>query len=219
MAHSNDEHESAGKRLLEQAYRLETSEDNVAYYNQLAESYDEDFANGLGYALPQIVVDVYQALSVDGDSPVADIGCGTGLIGLALNGTALEIDGLDISKAMLEIARNTGAYRDVFEVDLNLDQSKFNDAYSAVLSSGTFTHGHLGPDAFLRLLDMGRSSALYVVAINEKHFEDMGFATAVEELIDSQRVNSVSTEQVRIYKQTDHAHGADTALILSFRKR
>jgi len=213
-----DEQDSAGKKLLEQAYQLETPTDNVSYYNKLAESYDKDFADGLGYALPQIVAGRYQALCTDDDIPVADIGCGTGLIGIALNDKAIEIDGMDISPAMLKLASKTDFYRSVYEVDLSVRQSRFDANYAAVLSSGTFTHGHLGPDAFIRLLEMGCTNALFVIAINEKHFEDLGFDHALGELVNSNRIHAVERKQVSIYHQSDHAHGGDMALILSFRK-
>jgi predicted TPR repeat methyltransferase len=39
-----------------------------------------------------------------------DLGCGTGLMGLAMAGRAARIDGVDLSPAMVERARATGAY-------------------------------------------------------------------------------------------------------------
>jgi predicted TPR repeat methyltransferase len=49
---------------------------------------------------------------------VLDLGCGTGLCGKLLQGNADAVDGLDVSGAMLEQARRTGAYRELIHDEL-----------------------------------------------------------------------------------------------------
>ncbi|MCM2328672.1 MAG: tetratricopeptide repeat protein [Lysobacter sp.] len=49
---------------------------------------------------------------------VLDLGCGTGLCGKLLQGKADAVDGLDVSGAMLEQARKTGAYRELIHDEL-----------------------------------------------------------------------------------------------------
>ena len=49
---------------------------------------------------------------------VLDLGCGTGLCGKLLQGKADAVDGLDVSGAMLEQARRTGAYRELIHDEL-----------------------------------------------------------------------------------------------------
>lgn len=209
---------AAGKHLLENAYRLETPTDNVQYYNELADAYDHEFAKGLGYALPQAVADAFELRAGSDDTPAVDIGCGTGLLGEALALTKPVLDGMDISSAMLNQCREKKLYRELFEVDLTRNNSRFDNSYGAVLSSGTFTHGHLGPDAFVSLLDMARSNALFVIAVNREHHESMGFDNAIQALIHDQSIVAFQTHSVSIYQQTGHAHSTDKGLILSFRK-
>jgi len=217
---SNDKphSETDGKRLLENAYQLETPDDNINYYSQTANSYDEDFARGLGYVLPQLVAKKFSELATAADSPVVDIGCGTGLIAEQLRALNIVIDGMDISNAMLEQSMQTKAYRELYEVDLTQVNNQYNERYKAVLSSGTFTHGHLGPDALVRLLNMAVSGALFIVAINQRHYEEKGFADAVQSLEKQQQIMDKAIEQVAIYERDDHEHSDDMALILSFRK-
>ena len=70
----------AGTDLLDGAYALQTPEDNRAYYQRFAATYDQDFAAGLGYIYPGAVVDAFLDLTNLPEGPVCDIGCGTGLV-------------------------------------------------------------------------------------------------------------------------------------------
>ncbi len=49
---------------------------------------------------------------------VLDLGCGTGLCGPLIAPQADTIDGVDVSRAMLEQARKLGIYRDLYHADL-----------------------------------------------------------------------------------------------------
>lgn len=207
-----------GKRLLEQAYLLETPVDNKKYYDKLADTYDQDFAREFGYVLPDLVADTYQSLVKPVDTPIVDIGCGTGLLGKALDSTDLVIDGIDISDAMLAHSRATGVYRDLLNIDLTASIANYRNKYGAVLSSGTFTHGHLGSEALVNLLDMAKPDGLFVIAINQAHYESKGFATVVQMMVDNQLIVELASNQVGIYSNADHTHSTDKGLILSFRK-
>lgn len=210
--------DSAGKQLLENAYELETPDDNRTYYDELARSYDEDFANGLQYRLPTHVYDVFSALANPEDSPILDVGCGTGLLGGLLSASECVVDGADISPAMLRVCKEKGVYRQLFEVDLTESLANISNGYGAVLSSGTFTHGHLGTEPFVALLDVANPNALFVITINKVHFEQMGFSATVDGLIESNRIKSLKVSTVNIYANSDHAHSADEGLVVSFRK-
>jgi len=213
---NNDQHSSPGKKLLEQAYLLETPVDNINYYGKLADTYDKDFAQGLGYVLPKAVAELFRSRVKPVDTPIVDIGCGTGLLGKALASHDLVVDGIDISDAMLVHSQKTGVYRRLLTVDLTGDIAKFNNSYGAVLSSGTFTHGHLGPDVLVRLLDMAKPDGLFVIAINQTHYESKGFDAAIQTLIDSRRIAELESEQVGIYSHTGHT-GCTKAFASGFR--
>ncbi len=207
-----------GQSLLENAYLLETPNDNIAYYGRLADSYDTEFASSLGYALPKIIADRFATLHTERDNPVIDIGCGTGLIGEQLTIPGLVLDGLDISQAMLDIAKQKQCYRNLFTADLT-KPLKFDMAqYAVVLSSGTFTHGHLGPDALLRVLDKASDNTLFVLSINKEHHRQLGFDLAINELMKEKRIRDLETDESHIYTEIDHDHGNDQGVIVSFRK-
>lgn len=211
--------DNIGKRLLENAYKLDTPNDNENYYNKLADYYDREFAVDLGYSLPRMVAARYLELATAADAPIADIGCGTGLIGAELAEHKLILDGMDISSEMLTIAREKSTYRSLIKIDLVTDSlDELNDQYGAVLSSGTFTHGHLGPDALVSLLNIAKKNALFVITINAKHYSEKGFEATINQLLENKLVRDLEKLEVEIYQNSEHEHAADLGLLVSFRK-
>jgi len=73
---------------------------------------------------------------------VLDLGCGTGLCGKLLQGRADTIDGLDVSHAMLEQARRTGAYRELFHDELESFLASASRQDDLVVAADVF--GYLG---------------------------------------------------------------------------
>jgi predicted TPR repeat methyltransferase len=61
---------------------------------------------------------------LDLDAQGIDFGCGSGALGLALRDAGLSrpLDGIDLSPAMLALARQTGCYRDLHRANLLLPQ-------------------------------------------------------------------------------------------------
>ena len=58
---------------------------------------------------------------------------------------------------MLSVASEKQLYRSLFQVDLTKTLEKIENNYGAVLSAGTFTSGHLGPEPLRDLLGIARS--------------------------------------------------------------
>lgn len=206
-----------GKELLENAYRLATPADNRSYYRDFSDHYDDTFAQGLGYALPRATARRYLALHDATDTPIADIGCGTGLLAEALPDCG-PIDGFDISAEMLAKAREKAIYRALYEVDLTADLSDLPQGYGAVLSSGTFTHGHLGPDTLERLIPLARPGGLFVISINRTHYDSHGFAACLTDLEAAGTITGLNLTETEIYTTPGHDHSQDTALLCSFRR-
>lgn len=208
-----------GQVLLEGAYSLETPADSVRFYRSFAPHYDADFAEGLGYQMPALVAARYRELAKVDDAPVADIGCGTGLVASHLSAGGMVIDGFDISPEMLARARAKNLYRNLYQIDLTASLEAIPGGYGAVVSSGTFTHGHLGPEPLAALLGIARAGALFVIAINRAHFEARGFAAVLDELHAQQRITTPAALGVRIYARDDHLHAGDEGLIVTWRRQ
>ncbi|QFT58069.1 biotin biosynthesis protein BioC [Sulfitobacter sp. THAF37] len=203
---------------LDKAYALQTPDDNRKLYADWAASYDSGFAADMDYQLPRLVAlvlaEIYQ-----GAGPVLDLGAGTGLVAdhMLMRGT-FDIDALDISPQMLETAAAKGHYRQTIAADLTKPLDIADATYDAVVSAGTFTHGHVGPDALDEVIRIARPGALFVLTINAEHFEARGFAAKFRAL--APMVAELEHREVNIYGSKAAApHRDDRAQIAIFRKR
>lgn len=92
------------------------------YVRQLFDGYASDFQQHLlGPLRYQGHSRLVQQLRALGSGPwrhAVDLGCGTGLCGALLRPLAGRITGIDLSAAMLEQARGTGAYQALLQTDL-----------------------------------------------------------------------------------------------------
>ena len=131
--------------FLQQAYGLKDLEAAMSFYDQWAEQYDDQMEQKLGYIAPRFMAERLAAFVADKSTPVLDVGCGTGLTSQYLSGLGFEhFDGIDITPRMLERARERGIYRTLTEADVTQPLDLASGSYDAIISSGTFTLGHVG---------------------------------------------------------------------------
>ena len=158
------------------AYSLKTPGDSKKLYKKWAETYDEDFALNSNYLSPKKISIFFNKHAKNTDAPILDVGAGTGLVGEFLYRTGnKKIIGIDISSEMLEQAKLKGSYSSLMEADVTKKIPLKNNSIGAVVSAGTFTHGHIGPDAFDELLRITKPGGLFVLSINSKVFIKGGF--------------------------------------------
>ncbi|RYC32284.1 methyltransferase domain-containing protein [Lichenibacterium minor] len=82
-----------------------------ALFDDYAPRFDRHLVDALDYRGPAVLADALERAAPGRRFAAAlDLGCGTGLMGLALRGRADRVDGVDLSPAMAERARATGAY-------------------------------------------------------------------------------------------------------------
>ena len=209
---------------LEDAYALETPDDNRALYRNWASTYDADFAQRNKYVYPKSIATICASLvDVNSRQKILDIGCGTGIVGTCLSELlpASIIDGVDISPEMLHVASTKlrvdtkPVYDQLFEADLTEPISFAEAKYDVAISAGTFTHGHLGPDALINVLSAVRTGGRMVVGINKAHFEANGFEADLRAATDSHLISPPKLTEVQIYDEGSPHYG-DLALIASF---
>ena len=96
----------------DEAYTLQTPDDHRRYYDQWAQTYEDDFIEAEGYAYSARIALIARRLRPGFKARIADIGCGTGVVGreLRMQGFQGPIDGLDISEGMLKKAGEAGIY-------------------------------------------------------------------------------------------------------------
>jgi len=204
---------------LHAAFALRTPGDCQRLYRDWAASYDAGFAAGMDYRLPAHVAAAF--LAGGGTGPVLDVGAGTGLLGAALRrlGWTGQIDGVDLSPQMLDQARAKQVYRNLIEADITRPLP-LPGGYNGVASSGTFTHGHVGPDAFGPLLAVAAPGALFALSVNLRVWAAAGFESALAAL--AGQLRDLQRIEVAIYgaaaARLDPDHAADRAMIVLFRK-
>ena len=194
----------------DEAYTLANSAAHRDYYDKWAKTYDQDFAEGTKYIYPQAICEILRVRSAARDLTIADIGCGTGLIGVHLHNRKWLIDGFDISAGMLEEASKKRVYRDLIRLDLNNEKDYPSILYSAVVSCGTFTLGHLGPDVLKKMLALCADQALCVIGVNLEHFETLGFQSTFTELQSQKKIKNFELVSVPIYDETETVNNKKT---------
>ena len=203
----------AKKPSLDVAYALQSPDDNRLLYADWAKTYDCDFAENMGYALPIRVADAFAAkLNGSQNGRILDVGAGTGLVGQRLNSHDYSnIDGLDISPEMLEVARAKGCYENMIEGDLLSRLLILDNTYNYIISAGTFTHGHVGASALDELLRISKPGALFCIAINSTYFSSTGFEKKFHQL--SKKITQLEFITVQIYSEGDHTDGEGVVAI------
>ena len=217
MHEDGSEHDDRGEALLAGAYALQTPDHHVSYYRDFAAYYDDTFAGGLGYVYPLGIAAALAALPRP-QGRILDIGCGTGLVAAAIHDRqpGALIDGVDISPEMIARAAEKGTYRDLMVADLTADFGHLPDGYAAIVSAGTFTHGHLGPGPLAGLVGHCAAGAVAALGVNSVHFAAHGFQAALDRLVAAERISPPVLNEVPIYDGSNAAHADDTAFILTF---
>ncbi|KAJ5145517.1 uncharacterized protein N7515_000081 [Penicillium bovifimosum] len=208
---------SSNELYLRKARAVATTEDCRALYEKWAATYEQEVGDSAQeYVAPVLVAQAaIEHLSNPSKSVILDAGCGTGLVGVALGmARPKAIDGVDLSPAMLAIARKTGLYRDLTVADMNAPIEKADKTYDLVSCVGTFTLGHVGPDPALReLVRVTKNGGFVVSTILSQIWVPGGFKAEVEKLVEQGLVRVVTDELIDYVK----GHG-DKAVLLILEK-
>ena len=198
---------------LQKAYNLSSPEDNVDFYRSWAEDYDTDFAGEMDYILPYQVAT--QFIKFDGKGPVLDVGAGTGLLGIEISKrNKIEMHSTDISEEMLLVAEKKDIYSKSIVGDLTKGLPIKDNSYKGIVSSGTFTHGHVGPEALFEITRILSKGGLAVLSVNSKHWHSLGFDNVLEMLKETGLVANVT--EVSIYgEKCESDTKDDTAYLLT----
>lgn len=201
---------------VDDAYAMSSLDEVKDLYRTWSHSYDAVFSDAQGYQLPREVAAAF--VGAGGTGPVLDVGAGTGLVGSILRSMAVDpIDGIDLSEDMLQVARMKEDYRGLFVSDVTRPIALLDAPYTGVVSAGTFTLGHVGPEALHNLLSVAAPGALLVISVNASHYRSAGFEAAFADL--DEQITGLTTRDVRIYDdRADEAHRNDMARLVTFHK-
>ncbi len=208
--------------LLKAAYAVKSPDDNRELYAKWAATY-EKFLDDNRYVYARQVAEMFTERSAVEGEPVLDAGCGTGRVGWELSRLGISpVDGIDISPEMLaEAGTMTGpdgapSYRRLLEADLTGSIDLGTDSYSGLVSSGAFTHGHLGPDALAELLRVVRPGSVGVIGVNSSIFESNGFKTRLERYAADGVIGDLEAQLRKVYEDADNSNANHFAYIAAF---
>jgi|TARA_B100001059_G_scaffold58512_1_gene53798 ubiquinone/menaquinone biosynthesis C-methylase UbiE len=203
------------KPSLQNAYDLKSPDDNIKLYSVWAETYDISFIDDMQYELHFAVAEEF--VLNGGKGLILDVGAGTGAVAEALLQKAkFCIEATDISEEMLKVADSKNIYKRSFFSDLTKEIPVTNSSYDGVVSSGTFTHGHVGPSSISELVRITKPGGLITISINEKHWISLNFESEVEKL--NQYTRNYTLKKISIYgEQSMHDHKDDKAVILTIK--
>jgi predicted TPR repeat methyltransferase len=175
----------------EQSEKAETPEQMKAVYAKWAANYDAEMEeHGLQsyHSVIKQVLAHWEAFTYN-HTPgtpfqVADLGCGTGLCGQHFVRTIrdqsissdVRLSGIDISPEMLEKASEKGCFNgNLVQVDLKAPEPvPTPHMFDAIISSGVFYPGHLGPEVIPKMLSILQPGGLFVATMREKMYNESG---------------------------------------------
>ncbi|MCP3976070.1 MAG: class I SAM-dependent methyltransferase [bacterium] len=199
------ENQDKGEIGLEAAYALEGPDDNRRLYAAWADTYEESFVAVHRYIYHRGVARVFSEGFGTRRGVVLDVGCGTGIVGAELRRLGImHIDGIDISPEMLTEATTKTyeaepVYRNLIEADLTEPIEAAAGQYAGIVSAGTFTHGHLGPEPLAELVRVAASGAFCAIGINSAHFAELGFQACLDELASAGAIDPYELVDTLIY--------------------
>ena len=208
---------------VDDAYALESPDDSIQLYGDWAETYDSDFVATSGYIVYRLVAErlVVNRTLING--PVLDVGCGTGVVGTCLRQGGVDlIDGVDISLPMLAVAGNKKTaegdpvYRNLIPADLTQRLNIADNQYAALVSAGTFTHGHLGPDSLDELWRVAAPGARCVIGVRTTHFHAANFGEKLRSDVSAGTITEPDLVEVPMYSEEadNPEHANDRAYIV-----
>ncbi|HEX4079430.1 MAG TPA: methyltransferase domain-containing protein [Rhizomicrobium sp.] len=117
-------------------------------FDQFAADYDARMLGQLHYQAPAILRQLadFLGLAEEKAYSVLDLGCGTGLMGVAVHDRALRLDGVDLSPAMIGKARQRGIYDELAICDIGVWLAESGRLYDLILAADTLVYiGDLAP--------------------------------------------------------------------------
>ena len=185
---------------IDRVYSLSSVADAQSAYDDWAENYEKDmFDESQDYVAPAIaskyVLKHLGVSKIDGTTQILDAGCGTGLVGtfLARSG-AKNLDGIDLSPGMLEVARRSNIYRDLQVADLSQALFQHDQSYDVVVCVGTLTQGHVGPEALGEFARITKPTGFIIATVLESVWQSKGYEAKVNRLVEEGKVQLVSAQ-------------------------
>ena len=173
-------------------YKLKTTDEVMKYYDEWGDEdkYNKDMVEW-NYTGPKETAEIFNKYEKNKDTLIFDAGCGTGLVGLELKKYSFKnFHGADLSQTLLDTVPND-LYQKLVKVDLNQPIEVEDNFYGGIMCVGTFTFGHVKPNALDEFIRITKTGGLICFTINEGIYEEYGFDKKIDILKDSNKWEEV----------------------------
>jgi len=156
-------------------------------YKNWAKKYEDDVINLAGYVGHLITSELLLSYLSNTQAKILDAGCGTGLVGEILNKNSFKnLIGVDFSQEMLNIAKQKNVYQSLDLVDLTKKLDYEDNLFDAVICAGTFTCGHVGPEALREMVRITKQGGYICFTVRKQEWEASPYMQIIKDLEDSQ---------------------------------
>ena len=167
-------------------------------YKNWAKKYEDDVINLAGYVGHLITSELLLSYLSNTQTKILDAGCGTGLVGEILNKNSFQnLIGVDFSQEMLNIAKQKNVYQSLDLVDLTKKLDYEDNVFDAVICAGTFTCGHVGPEALWEMVRITKQGGYICFTVRKQEWEASPYMQIINDLEDSQawqKLEHITTE-------------------------
>ncbi|MEO0681231.1 MAG: methyltransferase domain-containing protein [Pseudomonadota bacterium] len=182
------------RRFLDSVYEMDGPAATQAFYADWADSYDAE-VEANGYASPRRCAEALANAAEDLAAPLLDLGCGTGLSGVAFRAAGFTtVDGSDFSPRMLAAAERKGVYRRLLPGDLNDPAPAQPGDYVNVAAVGVFSPSHAPAGLIHQAMALLPPGGCFVYTLNDHALADWSYEGAMREIVDSGSASLVFKE-------------------------
>ena len=191
------------QKIVSDVYATGGQSELNTYYQNWAHDYDNDVVDRMGYQVPREASEDFARIVTDKTAKVLDVGAGTGLVGQHLKELGFRnVDALDASQQMLDVAQSKGIYRDFICSELGgsgIDVAP--DTYDATICVGTYTFGHVKAKALSEVLDITKANGVMCFTQRLDFFEnpETGFKAMMAQLEQTGRMSLIEKTNPRKY--------------------
>ena len=180
---------------LDTVYDVTSVADAAELYAKWADGYEGELSRN-GYVTP---LRCAAALAEHANlpwAPVIELGCGTGLGGMALINAGFEcVDGVDISPEMLAYAEAKSIYRSNWQADLSQPLDTIpNETYQNAAAIGVLNPNYIPSTVIDQVLSKLPEGGCFVFSLNDHAIADRSYETRIMELTEYSQADLILKE-------------------------
>ena len=154
-------------------------------YRVWADKYDYVVGEVIGYVGHSITTELLLKYLDNSKAKILDAGCGTGLVGEILYEKKFNnIVGVDFSQPMLDQALEKNVYQSLGLADLTEKLTFKDKTFDAITCAGTFTCGHVGPEALLEMVRVTKNGGYISFTVRDQEWDRLPYEKTIKELED-----------------------------------